>query len=370
VQGAGADGDRRTARPVKRGGGARAGAEQGDLFGAPALAGAVASGASMARSAGVAPAVIAPTMAALAEEVPRAVRLGTSSWAFPGWEGLVYARAERAERLARDGLAAYAQHPLLRTVGLDRTFYAPITREAFARYAAAVPVDFRFLVKAAAALTTPGGLARLRAADPVDRFLDAAWATEAVITPAVEGLGDRLGVLLFQFPPLPRGSRALRSLPERLGAFLAALPGGVPYAVEVRNPSLLGAAYRDALAGAGVAHGFTVHPSMPSLAEQAAAVAQSAWAGGTAVVRWMLQRDQQYDAARDAWAPFRELAAPDLGARTEVAQLVAALTAHAPRVLVIANNKAEGCAPRTLEELARLLAVGTQGPARVDAGLA
>lgn len=29
--------------------------------------------------------------------------------------------------LARHGLAAYARHPLLRTVSLDRTFYAPLT---------------------------------------------------------------------------------------------------------------------------------------------------------------------------------------------------------------------------------------------------
>jgi uncharacterized protein YecE (DUF72 family) len=273
----------------------------------------------------------------------------------------VYARAERTERLAREGLAAYARHPLLRTVGLDRTFYAPIAREAFARYATAVPADFRFLVKAAAALTTPGGLARRRAADPVDRFLDAAWATDAVVAPAVEGLGDRLGVLLFQFPPLPRDSRALRTLPDRLGAFLAALPTGVPYAVEVRNATLLGPAYRDALVSAGVSHGFTIHPSMPTLAVQAAAVGPAAWAAGTAVVRWMLQRDQQYEAARDAWAPFRELAAPDPAARAEVAALVATLAAQVPAVLVIANNKAEGCAPRTLEALARRLAGGSAG---------
>jgi uncharacterized protein YecE (DUF72 family) len=29
-------------------------------------------------------------------------------------------------RLARTGLRAYAQHPLLRSVGIDRTYYAPI----------------------------------------------------------------------------------------------------------------------------------------------------------------------------------------------------------------------------------------------------
>jgi hypothetical protein len=77
-------------------------------------------------------------------------------------------------------------------------------------------------------------------------------------------------------------------------------------------------------------------------------------------VRWMLQRDQEYESARDAWAPFHELAAPDLGTRMEVAALVTELAASARPVIVIANNKAEGSAPRTLQELARLIA----GPAR------
>src|SRR5262245_8553585 len=60
---------------------------------------------------------------------PPDLRLGTSSWSFPGWRGTVYDREATAAALARRGLTAYARHPLFRTVGLDRTFYAPMTRE-------------------------------------------------------------------------------------------------------------------------------------------------------------------------------------------------------------------------------------------------
>jgi uncharacterized protein YecE (DUF72 family) len=312
----------------------------------------------------VAPVPVNDAMRSLAEHVPATVRLGTSSWAFPGWQGLVYARQERAERLSRHGLGAYAQHPLLRSVGLDRTFYAPIAREEFAAYAAVVPPDFRFLVKAHAAVTTPGGLSRMRAADQRDHFLDAEYAAAQVVAPAVEGLGQTLGVLLFQFPPITAGSRTLHALPERLGRFLEALPRGVPYAVEVRNASLLADAqvdaYVDALVRGGATHGFTVHPTMPPVREQWERVGARGSAAGPVAVRWMLQRDQEYESARDAWAPFHELAAPDLGTRMEVAALVIELAASARPVIVIANNKAEGSAPRTLQELARLIA----GPAR------
>src|SRR5215472_10587082 len=96
-----------------------------------------------------------PELLTLAQRLPGKLRLGTSSWAFPGWAGIVYAERATEQLLAREGLGAYARHPLLRTVGLDRTYYALIAAAEYARYAAATPADFRFVVKAHAAITTP-----------------------------------------------------------------------------------------------------------------------------------------------------------------------------------------------------------------------
>ncbi|MFN7644632.1 MAG: DUF72 domain-containing protein [Burkholderiales bacterium] len=48
----------------------------------------------------------------------------------------------------RAGLPAYASHPLLPTVGIDRGFYAPIEVGKYARDAAQVPAGFRFLLGA------------------------------------------------------------------------------------------------------------------------------------------------------------------------------------------------------------------------------
>ena len=82
--------------------------------------------------------------------LPTDIRLGTSSWFFPGWRGLVYEGVHPQTALSKKGLGAYAQIPLLRTVSLDRTFYAPITTVEYARYAAQVPDHFSFVVKAPA----------------------------------------------------------------------------------------------------------------------------------------------------------------------------------------------------------------------------
>src|SRR5512137_2496942 len=75
---------------------------------------------------GVAAVAVSPEVASLGARLPALVRLGSSSWSFPGWAGLVWARHHPADVLSADGLLAYARHPLLRAVGVDRTFYAPL----------------------------------------------------------------------------------------------------------------------------------------------------------------------------------------------------------------------------------------------------
>src|SRR5215510_14043711 len=85
---------------------------------------------------------------ALGRRLPQGIRLGGSTWSFPGWAGLVYDRSYSPSRLAHEGLAAYARHPLLRAVGIDRTHYAPVEAVDLAAYRDVVPGEFRFLVKA------------------------------------------------------------------------------------------------------------------------------------------------------------------------------------------------------------------------------
>ena len=57
----------------------------------------------------------------IADELPDGIRFGTSSWSFPGWAGLVYTGRRSQTDLAREGLREYATHPLLTTVGIDRS---------------------------------------------------------------------------------------------------------------------------------------------------------------------------------------------------------------------------------------------------------
>lgn len=306
------------------------------------------------------PAAVSEELAALGRRLPAALHLGTSSWSFPGWRGIVWAaegRPPSRQRLARVGLGAYARHPLFRCVGLDRSYYGPIPREAFARYAADVPGGFRFVVKAHDALVRP----------EMPRFLDPEHAEAKVIGPCVEGLGpEKAGPLVFQFPPLdlrPLGGAA--GFAARLHGFLTRLPVGPVYAVELRNRELARREIYAALAEAGAVPCFNLHPRMPPLAEQRAR--QGPALPDTVVVRWMLHAGFHYEAARSRYSPFDRLVDPDPGSREAVASLALDAVRQGRPAFVIANNKAEGSAPLTLEALARRIGERASG---VDASLA
>jgi uncharacterized protein YecE (DUF72 family) len=317
-----------------------------------------------ADSDAVDPADVPDEVRRLATRLPAAIRLGTSSWSFPGWTGLVFAprngKPATEQVLARHGLPAYAAHPLLRTVSLDRTFYAPLTRDEFAAYAAQVPDSFRFVVKAPAAFTDPvirtPGSGEARRDNP--SFLDASAAAVAFVEPAIAGLGGAAGPLVFQFPPL--GRRLVADVPRisaRIAAFMAVLRGragrAVPLAVEVRDPELACAAFAAGLRDAGAVPCLAVHARMPPVAEQAAAFGLDRDDCPLPLVaRWNLHAGHRYEEAKQAYFPFDRLVEEDVPTRQALARLAARVAGRGREVFITINNKAEGSAPYSVAALA------------------
>jgi uncharacterized protein YecE (DUF72 family) len=264
----------------------------------------------------------------------------------------VYDRAASENLLAREGLGAYARHPCLRAVGIDRTFYAALPALDFARYAAQVPAQFRFVVKAPSLVTDAFLRAEQgRSQAPNQRFLDWRFAVEHFVRPAVEGLGEKCGPLLLQFPPLGRdATRWPAQFAERLTGFLAALPKGPLYAVEVRDNEILSGSLARALNATGARYCFSLHPRMPALGEQVRRLADLA--AGPLVARWNLRAGLEYEAAKARYAPFDRLVDDDPATRGALAQLAAETVRAGHPVFVTANNKAEGSAPLTVLKLA------------------
>ncbi|MDM0073840.1 DUF72 domain-containing protein [Variovorax sp. J2P1-59] len=298
---------------------------------------------------------------ALAGELPSTLRMGTSSWSFPGWAGMVWEGDYEPRVLSKHGLAAYARHPLLRTVSIDRSFYKPLSASQFAAYASQVPEDFRFVVKAPSLVAD----AMVRGEDgrgmePNPAFLDTALAAGEFVQPALEGLGNKLGALVFQLSPLP--GALLARMPEildRLRAMLQALPALRPHApdgviaVEVRNPEFLTPAFVDVLREAGATYCLGLHSKMPPIADQLPLL-RALWPGPL-VCRWNLNRRHGaygYEEAKTLYEPFDKLVDPDLDTRASLARVIAGTTGAGHDAYITISNEAEGSAPLTVLALA------------------
>jgi uncharacterized protein YecE (DUF72 family) len=333
----------------------------------------VPSAARPAAASAIAPAWLDESLFQLGRQLPPSVYLGTSSWSFPGWQDIIYSHQYTEAQLARNGLSAYSQHPVMRTVGIDRSFYQPLTVADYARYASQVPETFRFLVKAPA-LISDAVVRRERGAagERNPYFLDPAAAVDHFVGPAMEGLGVLAGPLVFQMPPLPRewtqGDAAVTTI-ENVGAMLAGLPRTVNeltpiYAVELRNPELLTPRFLRMLRERGARPCIGIHSRMPPAARQSVALhAMDAteeegddWRlKGPLVVRWNLASGFRYDDAKSRYAPFDRLIDPDIPTRGALVHLVHVALKSGQPSFIIANNKAEGSAPLTVIELAKAI---------------
>lgn len=139
-------------------------------------------------------------------------RIGTSGWSYPHWQGVFYP----PKLNQREWLEFYSQH--FDTVEINSSFYHLPSEKVFERWQNRTPGNFRFAVKASRFITHRKRLAD--AEEPLQRFLN-----------NCQGLGKKLGCLLFQLPP------QLHLDLDRLNRFLRLLPERPPCAFEFRHDS-------------------------------------------------------------------------------------------------------------------------------------
>jgi len=305
----------------------------------------------------------------LAAALDPRLRFGTSSWSFPGWRGIVYSRAGNERDLSREGLREYARHPLMRTVGIDRSYYAPIPEDDLVRYASQLPHGFLACAKAGASVTSTvrhAGRGESPAANPT--FLAPEVLVDEMLEPFRRHFHRFCGPILLEFPPpYARSATGGRPLPrtltlqaseflDGLDRFLDQLPRDFRYAVELRESSWLTPSYAAILKRHGASHVFNYWSAMPMPAEQAVVVAPEQQA--TTVIRLLLPPGTRYEQQREAFRPFNRLHAPDPVMRDQVAALSRRALAAGGDVFVLVNNKAEGSSPLTITEIARLLTRG------------
>lgn len=279
----------------------------------------------------------------LSRHVPENVLFGTSSWTFPGWAGLVYRGRPSERTLVERGLAEYADYPLFRTVGIDSSYYRPLSESTLERYRKQLPRAFPCVVKVwneITSLTLPGS------AQQNPRFLDSEACEREVLRP-LSVLADNLGPLVFEFAPMRYDERpTAAAFARRLDQFLGALSHDFSYAVELRNAQLFGPAYLEVLQKHGVAHVLNFWERMPSLGQQLEAA--GALSADHVVARLLIPPTKRYAERKRELAPFDKLVDPQPEMRSDVVKLWERAGALKKVLFVIVNNKAEGSSPLTV----------------------
>jgi len=138
--------------------------------------------------------------------------VGTSGYSYKEWKGTFYP----ADMSSKGMLHYYGER--FKTVEINNTFYRMPNISVLQTWAAEVPPDFKFVLKAPRQITHSQRLKN--SGDSVSYLLEVAGA-----------LKERLGPLLFQLPP------NLKKDVPRLRDFLSLLPARCRAAFEFRHQS-------------------------------------------------------------------------------------------------------------------------------------
>ena len=176
------------------------------------------------------------------------MRIGVGGWNFAPWRGVFYPSGlKQAEELA------YAAGHLT-SIEINATHYRLQSAKSFRKWADATPDGFVFSVKGPRLVTNQKALADT--GEFVQRFIDSGLAE----------LGDRLGPILWQFPPF-------RTFDQNdFGKFLGLLPQALDgwklnHVIEVHHASFNTPDFVKLLREHGVGAVYTDAETWPSIAD-------------------------------------------------------------------------------------------------------
>lgn len=297
-----------------------------------------------------------PLAARLAALAGRGVYLGTSSWKYEGWLGSIYTperyitRGKFSQAKFNDTcLEEYAEtFPI---VCGDFSFYQFPSDNYWRKLFGCSPHALQFAFKVPEEITVEkwptharyGARAGLRN----ENFLNADLFTRLFYEP-LSAYGARVALFIFEFGTFSKNSFPdVHAFLEVLDSFLAALPEGPRYSVEIRNHEYLCPEYFSVLRSNGVAHAFNAWTRMPDLATQTAI--EDAYTAGFTATRALLRQGRAYADAVKSFEPYCEIQDPLPETRAALRALIQKSLGERRPAYIFVNNRLEGNAPGTIE---------------------
>jgi uncharacterized protein YecE (DUF72 family) len=301
---------------------------------------------------------------ALSLEIPAQfkgyLRLGTCSWKFDSWKGLVYQPGKNYR--PNDYLPDYAK--VLDSVEVDQWFWSlfPGTvrlpeAPTVGLYERSVPKGFVFTVKAPNSLTLTHFYSKqppkhaVFSGQPNPHFLDNTLFEHFL--EALSPLGPKLGPIMFQFEYLNKKKMPSKeAFFERFGEFISKAPRKFQYAVEIRNPNYLSEAFFDFLKEHGLGFVYLDGYYMPPIGQ-----VFEKFKPATAdfqIIR--LHGGDRLEIEKKTSEVWNGIAAPKPAGLEAAARIVRANRPKNVLTFVNLNNHFEGSAPLSTERLLDILA--------------
>ena len=287
------------------------------------------------------------------------LRIGTCSWKFPSWRGLVYSAGAEGTYLLQ-----YARR--YDTVEVDQWFWSLFGQGSSPRdvklpepadvsaYRAAVPDGFRFSVKAPNSLTLTH-LYRKDKSEPLrsnPHFLSPTLLGEFLSR--LDPLRELLGPIMFQFGYLNQQMMAGQDRFQKLfAAFARRLPREYRFGLEVRNADYLNEAYFEFLNEIDGIPVFIQGYWMPPIVSVYRNWRSLVLEHEQVVIR-LHGPDRKGIEARTG-KKWNQVVEPRDIELAEVVEMVQDLLDQGVSVYLNVNNHYEGSAPLTIERIRRLM---------------
>ncbi|MBN1584569.1 MAG: DUF72 domain-containing protein [Anaerolineae bacterium] len=283
------------------------------------------------------------------------IRIGTCSWKFPSWQGLVYS----ADTGSND-LAEYAKK--YDTVEVDQWFWSLFGQDNIglpkppdvAAYRSSVADDFRFTIKAPNSITLTH-LYKKAKNDPLvtnPSFLSAELLAQFLAR--IAPLQDVCGPIMFQFEYLNKVKMVSQAqFQKQFEAFAGQIDRSWSYALEVRNPNYVNQGYFEFLNKNNVipvlVQGYWMPPVTSIYRNWKSLILEH----GTVVVR-LLGPDRQGIEKQTGKRWDRRVAPKDEELKV-IVDMVKEMAAQGIEVYLNVNNHYEGSAPLTIAQIQRLM---------------
>jgi uncharacterized protein YecE (DUF72 family) len=277
--------------------------------------------------------------------------LGTCSWKYPSWDGLVYSSRE-----PENYLSEYSKK--YKSVEIDQWFWSlgksgaslP-RRETVIEYDSSTPHDFKFAVKCPNAITLTHFYAKK--GEPLQsnpRFLDIEFFLKFIGT--LDPLIPKIGLFIFQFEYLNKEKILNRGeFIEKLESFIKELPIGLLYAIEIRNPRWIDREWFDFLNRNNIAPILLQGYWMDDIAITLDKYKENL--GNTICLRLHGEdREGMEERSGEDWSKIIRSKSNEL---SRIIPALLPLLEPGKKTFIYVNNHYEGSAPKTIEKIENLL---------------